>query len=152
MVASENSRLKQDVNDLSRQVSVLLYEIEKLRSGRLARKSGDHLDTTLANLFGNNDATMMLNESVEVTSSTGEAAAGPGKNTFVFRNIEDLQRQNQKMLHLINEMSDKKQSEEKAELETRTKEYNEKLALAMRELDELKTQREKQEHLLEEIR
>lgn len=174
MVTSENGRLKQDVNDLSRQVSVLLYEIEKLRARRLnprggAGSVGEHLDTTLAHLFGNNpNESMMMNETnvAEVTSSSemlggASGASGAGvassgsminKSAFVFRNIEDLQRQNQKLLQLVNEMNDKKQSEEKAELEMRTKEFNEKLNLAMRELEEFKVQREKQENILEEIR
>lgn len=158
MVASENGRLKQDVNDLSRQVSVLLYEIEKLRARLINPRSsgsiGDHLDTTLANLFGNNMNESMNETTVGEVTSTSESAAatsGINKGAFYFRNIEDLQKQNQKLLRLINEMSDKKQSEEKAELEMRTKEFNEKLALAVRELDELKTQREKQETILEEM-
>lgn len=154
LVASENARLKQDVTDLGRQVSVLVYEIEKLRK-RLIKPSGgggEHLDTTLAHLFGNNvNAESTMNESVlEVTSSLDSPATG--STGFMFRNIEELQKQNQKLLRLVNEMSDKKQSEEKQELETRTKEFNEKLAFAMRELEEFKVQREKQEQILEEIR
>lgn len=162
MVASENARLKQDVNDLSRQVSVLLYEIEKLRARLINSKSSSgeqHLDTTLANLFGNNvNDTTMMNESAtvgEVTSSSECVGAGSAiskGNTFLFRNIEDLQKQNQKLLRLLNEMSAAKQSEEKTELEMKTKEFNEKLTLAMRELEEFKVQREKQEQILEEIR
>lgn len=162
LVASENVRLKQDVNDLSRQVTVLLYEIEKLRTRLLNQgqtktsgiKDTDYMDTTLAHLFGNNQAAAAsanesINESMAEVTSSSEVI---NKNAFLFRNIEDLQKQNQKLVRLINEISDKKQSEEKAELETRTKEYNERLMLAMRELEEFKLQREKQEQILEEIR
>lgn len=152
LVSSENARLKQDVNDMSRQVTVLLYEVEQLRS-KLVTNQGNRTfktdadnqaDSTLANLFANNDS----NDSYEVSSSS-EAMT---KNSFMFRNIEEMQKHNQKLMRLVHEISDKKQTEEKAELELRTKEFNEKLNLALRELDEFKTQREKQEQVLEEIR
>jgi hypothetical protein len=41
VVASENVRLRQDVSDLSRQVTVLLQEVEKLRAKLLAKTSAD---------------------------------------------------------------------------------------------------------------
>lgn len=40
-VASENVRLRQDVSDLSRQVTVLLQEVEKLRSKLLSKSGAD---------------------------------------------------------------------------------------------------------------
>lgn len=147
-VSAENARLKQDVADLSRQVTVLLYEVEQLRlkmvnSGTAANRTIElyqtSAETTLAQLF---------NEEEEVSSSS-EAV---NKNAHVFRSIEELQKQNQRLARMLNDLSDKKQSEEKIELEMKTREYNEKLALALRELDEIRNQREKQEHLLEEIR
>lgn len=167
LISSENVRLKQDVSDLSRQVTVLLYEIEKMRSKMLHHTSGkksisgDYLDTTLTNLFSSaaasNQTTMMMNESSsfaaadtslnEVSSSTETV----NKNTLLFRSIEEMQKQNAKLARMLHELTDKKQSDEKCELEARTKEYNEKLSLAMRELDEFKQQREKQEQILEEI-
>ena len=70
----------------------------------------------------------------------------------MFRNIEELQKKNQELIRRNHELSDKKQSEEKIQFEQKTKEYNEKLNLALRELDELKVQREKYEQALEEIR
>jgi nucleoprotein TPR len=158
-VSSENIRLKQDVGDLSRQVTVLLYEVEQLRSkmvsGNQSRAKGgassemnvyQTADSTLANLFGDNNS---QDASFAEVSSSSEIA---NKNAFLFRNIEEMQKQNQKLVRMLNEISDKKQSEERSELEQRTKEYTEKLTLALRELEEMRNQREKQEHILEEIR
>lgn len=140
----ENVRLKQDLNEMSRQVTVLLSEVEQLRSKLSTRASrSENADSTLANLFAD------ANESnFEVTSSS-EARA---QSTSLFRNIDELQKQNMELKRLLNEITDKKQSEEKIELEHRTKEFNEKLGIAMRQLEEFKTQREKQEQVLDEIR
>ncbi|CAF0709464.1 unnamed protein product [Brachionus calyciflorus] len=140
-LSSENMRLKQDISDMSRQVTVLLTEVEQLRSRRGLKSEQENPDSTLANLFASNDDSY-------VTSSSESR----NKNAFMFRNIEELQKQNQDLKRLLNEITDKKQSEEKAELEMKTKEFNEKLSLAMRELEEFKIQREKQEQVLDEIR
>jgi nucleoprotein TPR len=154
LVTSENMRLKQDIQDFSRQITVLLHEIETMR--RLASKSGNSvnvvstkvdmdsslMNTSIANLFASNahdDSSMS-----EVTSSSEVQ----NKNLFLFRNIEELQKQNHKLVQHVHEITDKKQSEEKIELDLRTKEYNEKLNLAMRELEEFKKQREKQEQVV----
>ena len=154
LVTSENMRLKQDMQDFSRQITVLLHEIETMR--RCAAKSGtlntstvskididsSHMNTSIANLFASNDD---VDLSVSEVTSSSEVQ---NKNLFLFRNIEELQKQNQKLVQLVHEITDKKQSEEKIELDLRTKEYNEKLNLAMRELEEFKKQREKQEQVV----
>ncbi len=154
LVTSENMRLKQDIQDFSRQITVLLHEIETMR--RLAAKSGNsanlvatkvdmdssHMNTSIANLFASNAHD---DSSVSEVTSSSEVQ---NKNLFLFRNIEELQKQNQKLVQLVHEITDKKQSEEKIELDLRTKEYNEKLNLAMRELEEFKKQREKQEQVV----
>ena len=137
LVVSENMRLHEDVSDLSRQVTILLHEIEKTR----ARRSDSFKAEQLKVRDDSRD------DSIEVSSS--ESAS---RTTLDFRNIEELQQKYQKLMRMVHEMSDKKQSEERAELEQRTKEYNEKVIMAMRELEELRNQREKQEHVLEEIR
>ncbi len=143
LVSSENIRLKQDCNDLSRQVTVLLHEVEKLRSKLLSasRKSANNLSL---------DQSMNeINESITEVSSSSEVIS---KDILLFRNIEELQKQNQKLVRLLHEVTDKKQSEEKNELEQKTKEYNERLSLALRELEEVKIQREKHEQVVDEIR
>jgi nucleoprotein TPR len=154
LVTSENMRLKQDIQDFSRQITVLLHEIETMR--RCAAKSGSlttpivakidleasHMNTSIANLFASNEE---IDLSVSEVTSSSEVQ---NKNLFLFRNIEELQKQNQKLVQLVHEITYKKQSEEKIEFDSRTKEYNEKLNLAMRELDEFKRQREKQEQVV----
>jgi hypothetical protein len=103
---------------------------------------GAAADSTLANLFSIPNDDSFVSSSTEVVN----------KNAFLFRNIEEMQKQNQKLTRMLNEIRDKKQSEEKLELEMRTKEFNEKLSLAVKELEEMRHQREKQEQLFDEIR
>ena len=62
-----------------------------------------------------------------------------------------MQKQNQKLIRYAREITEHKESEEKAELELKTKEYNEKLDMAFKQMDEFKAQREKHEQMFEEI-
>ncbi len=75
LIFSENMRLKQDVGDLSRQVTTLLYEVEKLRAKLLNAHNGNEraqnvkkremeesVDSSFAMLYEPNEA--------EVTSSS----------------------------------------------------------------------------------
>jgi nucleoprotein TPR len=154
LVSSENIRFRQDCNDLSRQVTVLLHEVEKLRSKLMnaSRKSTGNTNSNNLNASSsehNVSAYSETNESLAEVTSSSEIVS---KDILLFRNIEELQKQNQKLVRLLHEVTDKKQSEEKNELEQKTKEYNEKLNLALRELDEFKIQREKHEQVLDEIR
>ena len=68
-----------------------------------------------------------------------------------FRSIDEIQKQNQKLIRYAREITEHKESEEKAELELKTKEYNLKLDMAFRQMEEFKAQREKQEQMFEEI-
>ncbi len=134
--------MRHDVNDLSRQVAVLLHEIEKLRSKLLGAASNRSLSDSI------------FHQQEETGSDADPANTSEilSKDILLFRNIEELQKQNKKLVRLVHEITDKKQSEEKLELEARTKEYNEKMMLALRELEEFKVQREKNEMVLDEIR
>ena len=88
LVASENIRLKQDVNDLSRQVTVLLHEIEKLRT-KLVNSHNKSLNMSSRNMDHEKsmDSSFNLSQTIhddqagEVSSST-EATS---KNLFLFR-------------------------------------------------------------------
>ena len=67
------------------------------------------------------------------------------------RNIDEIQKQNQKLIRYAREITEHRELEEKAELELKTKEYNEKLDMALKQMEEFKAQREKQEHIFDEI-
>lgn len=142
-ISSENQRLKQDVADLSRQVTTLLHEVEIHRKSKLYGTPSYQQNTSL--VLNTTDDSIINDPEV---SSTSEAIT---KHLIDFKNIEELQRQNQKLIRFAREVSEGKQSEEKAQFEAKTKEYNEKLELAFKHVEELKNQREKQEHMLEEI-
>jgi hypothetical protein len=51
------------------------------------------------------------------------------------RHIDELQKQNQKLMRYAREITEHRESEEKAELELKTKEYNEKLDMALRQME-----------------
>ena len=95
-------------------------------------------------------------EAAEVSSSSNSEPAAQqvtSKNpVLMYRNIDELQRHNQQLLRLVHELSEKKQSEEKLEFEERIREYDDKLNMAIAQLDEFRAQREKQEQILDEIR
>ena len=138
LISSENIRQRQDINDLSRQVTTLLHEVEKLRTKLISQSrqtglKGDEFNKSYLNASYSNESTAEVSSSSEVIS----------KDLLLFRydfnhfesnkwfviylnifffdnsNIEELQKQNQKLVRLVHEITDKKQSEEKLELETR---------------------------------
>ena len=87
LIYSENVRLKQDVNDFSRQITVLLHEVEMLRAKLVSNPNktfskndlNDQINTSIANLFASSGDD---NESLaEVTSSSDVI----NKNMFLFR-------------------------------------------------------------------
>ncbi len=74
LVSSENIRLRQDVNDLSRQVTTLLHEVEKLRTKliNISKINGVKLLDESMNSSKQNLNNSQLNESnaAEVSSSS----------------------------------------------------------------------------------
>jgi nucleoprotein TPR len=140
---------------MSRQVSTLLYEVEKLRTKVFNNKKSASstfieadADSTSQqqSMFLNTMFNDTINEQ-EVTSSSDFIT----KHMIEFRHVEELQKQNQKLIRYAREITEHKESEEKAELELKTKEYNEKLDMAFKQMEEFKSQREKQEQMFDEI-
>jgi hypothetical protein len=91
LVASENIRLKQDVNDLSRQVTVLLHETEKLRTKRVnslnksLNMSGKNLDQDKSQIDQSN---LNMSELFDQSENVGEVSSSTevaSKSLFLFR-------------------------------------------------------------------
>ncbi|KAL9918986.1 nuclear basket protein megator [Glossina fuscipes fuscipes] len=102
----ENRKLKQSQNDLSRQVCLLLKEVEQLRIG-LAPDGG----------VGNSSQASQMVTTDEVIS----------KKLVTFSNIAELQENNQKLLLLVRDLSSKLEEAEAFKQEMDEASYQEKL-------------------------
>ncbi|XP_052073511.1 nucleoprotein TPR-like isoform X6 [Mytilus californianus] len=125
----ENHKYQQQMLDLSHQVQFLVKEIEEVKTGRIVRSDDDNVSSS------------EISSSCEAISS----------KLVTFRDIEDLQRQNQRLIAVIRELSEKKEEEEKLATESKTKELKDQLHIAHNELKELKMARDRQQEMVEAI-
>ncbi|CAL1544987.1 unnamed protein product [Lymnaea stagnalis] len=121
-------KYQQSSNDLGKQVRHLLKEVEELRGGQVVR---DEMDVS----------------SAEVSSSSNIIT----EKLVTFRNIEELQQQNQRLLEVCRELSEKKEQEENEATAEKTRELKDQLEFAMSELEHLKDARARQAELVESI-
>ncbi|CAC5399713.1 TPR [Mytilus coruscus] len=124
-----NHKYQQQMLDLSHQVQFLVKEIEEVKTGRIVRSDDDNVSSS------------EISSSCEAISS----------KLVTFRDIEDLQRQNQRLIAVIRELSEKKEEEEKLATESKTKELKDQLHIAHNELKELKMARDRQQEMVEAI-
>jgi hypothetical protein len=73
LISSENIRQRQDINDLSRQVTTLLHEVEKLRTKLISQAKqtglrGDEFNKSYLNTSYSNESTAEVSSSSEVIS------------------------------------------------------------------------------------
>ncbi|KAL3176079.1 hypothetical protein MRX96_010779 [Rhipicephalus microplus] len=122
----ELHRWQQQAKDLSRQVCLLVQEVEDARSGGVAGLQEEVSSS-------NEDASPPLTAS-EVIS----------KHLVTFRNIEELQQKNAELLAVVRELSEKQEEEEKKAAEERNCEMREKLEAVMAQLQELEQERNRQ--------
>ncbi|XP_077991395.1 nucleoprotein TPR-like [Glandiceps talaboti] len=126
----ENNRLRQQTADLGQQVRILLKEVETARSGHVSRV---HSESNLS--------------SSDVSSSSQIIT----EKLVPFRNIEELQEQNQQLLGVVRELSEKKEEEERITRDGEFAELNDRLGKALEEIDELRTARNRQAEMVEGI-
>lgn len=126
----ENKGLKQQCTDLGQQVRMLLKEVEEARGGHvfLASEESAVSDTEI--------------------SSSSQVITDRLVN---FRNIEELQEQNQHLLAVVRELSEKQETEEKQSADDHTKELQKQLETAMLDLEELRAARQRQAEMVESI-
>ncbi|XP_020609857.1 nucleoprotein TPR-like isoform X1 [Orbicella faveolata] len=124
----ENDRLRNLSADLSQQVQVLLKECEEARGGVVSSET----------------VSMHPMSSAEVTSSSQVIS----EHLVTFRNIEELQQQNQKLLGVIRELSEEK---EKREGDGIIEGLQKQLETSLKEVDGLKEARERQVHMVEAV-
>ncbi|XP_070555151.1 nucleoprotein TPR-like [Ptychodera flava] len=126
----ENSRLRLQTSDLGRQVRILLKEVEEARGGHVSTAADD------ANI-----------SSSDVSSSSHIIT----EKLVSFRNIEELQEQNERLLSVVRDLSEKKEEEERVAKDTEFAELNERLDKAIEEIDELRSARNRQAEIVEGI-
>ncbi|XP_048761418.2 nucleoprotein TPR-like isoform X2 [Ostrea edulis] len=125
----ENQKLQQQTEDLSKQVQYLVKEIEEVKSGRIVREE----DISYGNI-----------------SSTTSADVISG-HLVTFRDIQDLQHQNQMLLQVVRDLSEKKEEEESLAAEEKTKDLKDQLERSLSEMQELKSARDRQATMVESI-
>lgn len=127
VLEKENQRLELQVKDLSQQIKVLLIELEEARGNYVQRDD----DVSSANI-----------------SSSSEVIT---QHLVTFRNIDELQEQNQKLLVALRELGDAKEKEEQEASAAQLSDLKRELDMALSELDQLRENRQHQMHVVESI-
>ncbi|XP_045766841.1 nucleoprotein TPR-like isoform X2 [Maniola jurtina] len=122
----ENNRLKGELADLGRQVCFLLKEIEHTRGGLL---NGDHDSSNTTNITNSSDMS-----SSRIISKT----------LVTFSDIQELQANNQKLLRMIRELTDKQEELERHKEQFESGEMEKKIEALKQRVTELTEAQERQ--------
>lgn len=121
----ENQRLELQVKDLSQQIRVLLMELEESRGNHVQREE----DVSSANI-----------------SSSSEVIT---QHLVTYRNIEELQEQNQRLLITLRELGEAKEKEEQELASSQLSELRRDLESTHGELEQLRENRQHQMQMLD---
>ncbi|XP_075038773.1 nucleoprotein TPR isoform X2 [Mixophyes fleayi] len=127
VLEKENQRLELQVKDLSQQIRVLLMELEEARGNHVQRDD----DVSSANI-----------------TSSSEVIT---QHLVTYRNIEELQQQNQKLLVALRELGEAKEKEEQETTATEISELKKELENVLSELEQLRENRQHQMHVAESV-
>ncbi|CAM1301248.1 TPR (predicted), partial [Pycnogonum litorale] len=133
-VTRENDRLKQKTTDLSSQVCLLLKEIEIYR-GNYVPEDDQEVTSSCPSTIADESASSII----------------ISKHLVSFRNIEELQKQNQQLLAVVRELSDEQEAKEKSAVDSRTSDLMTDLEAVKNQVGELKASRSRQETILESV-
>ncbi|XP_076007357.1 translocated promoter region b, nuclear basket protein [Genypterus blacodes] len=122
----DNQRCELQVADMAQQVRVLLIELEEARGNHIQEEEVSSTDISNAS---------------EVIS----------QHLVTFRSVEELQKQNQRLLVAIRELSDAQEEEEFESVGTKRSELEQSMEKVQAELEALKEQRSQQMKLTESI-
>ncbi|XP_062251607.1 translocated promoter region b, nuclear basket protein [Platichthys flesus] len=123
----DNQRCERQLSDMAQQVRVLLIELEEARGNHIVLED----DVSSADI-----------------SSTSEVIS---QHLVTFRGVEELQKQNQRLLVALRELSDAQEKEEFEATVGRHGELEQSLGKAQVELDSLKEQRSQHNKMTESI-
>lgn len=124
----ENQRLKTELSDLARQVCFLLKEVQESRSG-----------VTLNTSEFSNSVDMDNLASSEIIS----------KKLVTFKDIEELQENNQKLLSIVRTLSSRQEEIERATDEINSGEMKEKLDRYLEQLEDMQAAQDRQAKMLD---
>ncbi|XP_033340581.1 nuclear basket protein megator isoform X1 [Megalopta genalis] len=124
----ENQRLKSELSDLARQVCFLLKEVQESRSGITMHSSEFSNTVDMENLA-----------SSEIIS----------KKLVTFKDIEELQENNQKLLSIVRTLSSRQEEIERATDEINSGEMKEKLDRYLEQLEDMQAAQDRQTKMLE---
>lgn len=124
----ENTKLKGELADLGRQVCFLLKELEHTRGGLLP--NGDHDSTHAASNTTN--------------SSDLSSSRIISKNLVTFSDIQELQSNNQKLLRLVRELTEKQEEFERHKEQFESGEMQSKIESLKNRVSELTDAQERQ--------
>ncbi|XP_030839084.1 nucleoprotein TPR isoform X3 [Strongylocentrotus purpuratus] len=125
----ENIRLKQKNTDLGQQVRVLVREVSEARGGPI--QAPDQMDVSSSD----------ISSSSQVISDT----------LVSFRSVEELQQQNERLLGVVRDLSEKQEKEESETLQSKTAELKKQLEESIEELDGMRSARSRQTEMVESI-
>ncbi|XP_057373674.1 nucleoprotein TPR-like [Daphnia carinata] len=129
--AQRNSqRFEKQVADLSKQVCLLIREVEELRGNRLREEPVDD---------------------DQVSSSEGSAASVISRHLVTFRDVEELQQKNQMLLTALREVTEKQDAAEQGEIDIKTAKIQQALENALSEVEHLRDTRRRHEELMESV-
>ncbi|XP_056379611.1 nucleoprotein TPR isoform X2 [Hyla sarda] len=128
VLENENQRLELQVKDLSQQIKVLLMELEEARGNHVQR---DDDDVSSANI-----------------SSSSEVIT---QHLVTFRNIDELQEQNQKLLVALRELGESKEREEQEASAAQISDLRREHEMALAELEQLRENRQHQIHMVDSL-
>ena len=124
----ENQRLKTELSDLARQVCFLLKEVQENRSGTALHASDFSNSMDIDHLA-----------SSEIIS----------KKLVTFKDIEELQENNQKLLSIVRTLSSRQEEIERATDEINSGEMKEKLDRYLEQLEDMQAAQDRQAKMLE---
>ncbi|KAM9283885.1 nucleoprotein TPR isoform 5-T5 [Morus bassanus] len=127
LLERENQRLEIQVKDLSQQIRVLLMELEEARGNHVIRDE----EVSSADI-----------------SSSSEVIS---QHLVSYRNIEELQQQNQRLLVALRELGETREKEEQETTSSKISELQGQLEEALNELEKLRESRHHQLQLVESI-
>ncbi|XP_064928862.1 nucleoprotein TPR isoform X1 [Columba livia] len=127
LLERENQRLEIQVKDLSQQIRVLLMELEEARGNHVIRDE----EVSSADI-----------------SSSSEVIS---QHLVSYRNIEELQQQNQRLLVALRELGEAREKEEQETTSSKISELQSQLEEAHNELEKLRESRHHQVQLVESI-
>merc|ERR1711962_87351 len=131
----ENDRQVKEIKDLGRQVTILLTQVEAARAGRPAPPIPEDFGSSPG---GRTSRSM----------SSGDLIT---QRLVGFRDVAELQEQNQRILASLRELSNKVEETEDSAVEAKTQHLKEELDLAQTELEELQSKRKRQDVQLDNV-